>query len=91
MAVAVRTQGTVRVLSIDGELAGPHVGEFRSRVREELAEDARDFVVDFAEATGVDSAGLEALTWLKRECDDHLVDLLAHAVTRHVRAAAEAA
>jgi anti-anti-sigma factor len=46
--------------------------EFRDRVQASFAEDARDFVVDFSETTGVDSAGLEALTWLKRECDERL-------------------
>lgn len=72
MAISVRVEGAVRVLSVDGELGAAGACEFRDQVRKALDTDARDFVVDLGEATGVDSGGLEALTWLKRECEDRL-------------------
>ncbi len=72
MSVVATAEGTVCVLTIDGELSRFNVDEFRNQVEQSLAGDGRDFVVDFAEATGIDSAGLEALTWLKRECDERL-------------------
>lgn len=72
MGATVSREGSVRILAVDGELSGPHVLEFRDRVREELAADARDFIIDLTETSGVDSAGLEALTWLKRECEERL-------------------
>ena len=72
MSVVAAAEGTVCVLTIDGELSRFNVNEFRKLVEQALAGDGRDFVVDFAEATGIDSAGLEALTWLKWECDERL-------------------
>ena len=75
MGTTATQRDSVCVLTIDGELTCANVAEFRDLAAFApggFAEDGRDFVVDFAEATGIDSAGLEALTWLKRECDERL-------------------
>ena len=72
MSVSCRQEGNVRVLAVDGGLAGAVVKQFRSAVEQAFTEDGRDFVVDFAEVRGIDSVGLEALTWLRVECDDRL-------------------
>ena len=72
MTITSSQEGNVCVLIVDGELTVANVKQFRALVEQAFAGDGRDFVVDFAEATGIDSAGLEALTWLKRECDEQL-------------------
>jgi len=72
IGITVTQQGSVNVLTLDGELTGPNVRQFRGDVERLFAADARDFVVDFARVTGLDSEGLEALTWLRRECDNRL-------------------
>lgn len=65
-------QGDVSILTVEGELNRPAVAQFRGLVDECLGHDARDFVVDLVECTGVDSAGLEALTGLNRQCQERL-------------------
>jgi len=72
VSVTAREDDNVCVLTIDGELSDANVKELRNHVEQSFAGDGRDFVVDLAETTGIDSAGLEALTWLKRECDERL-------------------
>ena len=72
IGITVTQQGSVNVLTLDGELTGPTVRQFRGDVERLFIVDARDFVVDFGQVTNIDSEGLEALTWLRRECDDRL-------------------
>jgi anti-anti-sigma factor len=72
VGVVTRKNGNVCVLKVEGALSDASVRQFRTGVEHAFADDGRDFVVDFADATGIDSAGLEALTWLKRECDERL-------------------
>ncbi|MCK4659093.1 MAG: STAS domain-containing protein [Phycisphaerae bacterium] len=72
MSITADENNNVCVLTIDGELIDATVQKFRELAEQALAEDRRDFIVDFGEATRIDSAGLEALTWLKRECDERL-------------------
>lgn len=72
MSVSVERQGSVCVLALDGELAGEIAEEFRGFAQQALGDGCHDFVVDFSQATSVDSRGLEELTWLRRECDEHL-------------------
>ncbi len=64
--------GDVCVLAIEGELNKTTAGQFRQLVDECQQKDARDFIVDFTDCTGVDSAALEMLTQLKRECEERL-------------------
>ena len=72
MSVSTTQQGNVCVLRVDVELTGASVEQFHNLVRRTLSEDGRDFAVDFTGTTRIDSAGLEALTWLKRECEEQL-------------------
>src|SRR5512134_3267622 len=65
-------QSDVHVLAVEGELNRQSVAQFRELVEKAQAEDARDFVIDFTDCTGLDSAALEALTALNRECEERL-------------------
>jgi len=62
----------VCVLAVAGELNKATVGQFQQLVDECLLDDARDFVVECTECTGIDSQGLEALTRLNRSCQEKL-------------------
>lgn len=72
MSTTGRRQSGVCILSVEGDLSARHAVDFRAQACEALAQNAHDFIVDLADCTGVDSAGLEALTWLRRECDERL-------------------
>jgi anti-anti-sigma factor len=65
-------QDDVCVLTIEGELTKATVDQFQELVDASLREDARDFVVQCAECSGMDSKGLEALTALHRVCQERL-------------------
>jgi anti-anti-sigma factor len=60
------------ILAVEGELNRTSVDQFRGLVQQCLDDNAHDFVVDLIECTGVDSAGLEAFTWLSRTCQERL-------------------
>lgn len=62
----------VHILNIDGGLIASSVGEFKELAETAMANDARDFIVNLQDCTSLDSAALEALTWLQRECTDRL-------------------
>jgi len=72
MPTTLTQHDDVSVLSVDGELMTPTVGQFRRLVEQCRQRDTRDFVVDLSRARGLDSAGLEALTALQRECEEQL-------------------
>lgn len=72
MGTRLAQKGEVNVLSVEGELVAETVGEFRRLVEQCRRRDGRDFVVDMQAARTVDSTGLEALTALQRECEEHL-------------------
>ncbi len=65
-------EGAVCIVTVDADLSGAHVAQFRSLVERALAKDGRDFAVDLGGVSTIDSGGLESLTWLKRECDEKL-------------------
>jgi anti-anti-sigma factor len=65
-------QNDVCVLAVEGELNKVTVGQFQQLVADCLADDARDFVVDLLDCTGMDSRGLEAITQLDRTCQEKL-------------------
>ncbi|MFQ5591654.1 MAG: STAS domain-containing protein [Phycisphaerae bacterium] len=72
MSVTTVRKGSVCVVSVDGALTSDCVEQFGEQVRQAFADGAHDFVVDMSEATGINSKGLEALTRLRRECDERL-------------------
>lgn len=57
---------------MDGALLANSVREFDRVVDDLLAQDKREFVVQVDSMTGVDSAGLEALTRLQGHCEERL-------------------
>ena len=72
MSISVERRESVCVLAMEGELVGEIAEEFRRSAQQALTDGCHDFVIDFSQTTSVDSRGLEGLTWLKRECDEHL-------------------
>jgi len=72
MGTTLSQKGTTNVLIVDGELVAETVGEFSRLVGQCRQRDGRDFIVDLGTTRTVDSAGLEALTALQRECDEQL-------------------
>lgn len=72
MSVTVTNEGSICVLRISGEFIGDDVRDFRELAQRRLSDDGRDFIVDMNETTAINSQGLEALTWLRRESEDEL-------------------
>ncbi len=66
------SQGEITVLTVGGYFAGPESSAFRSAAQRALDSGTRDVVVELSGITGVDSTGLEALTWLQRTCLERL-------------------
>lgn len=72
MSIERTVAGDVTVLRLDGDLLGLNAEELKAVARESLKEGRRDFIVDLSDANVCDSAGLEALTWLQRQCEERL-------------------
>ena len=72
MKLDVARQGDVTVLAVSGELNADSVGRFRKAVAEAMGRQQRDFLVDLGSVTTIDSAGLEGLTALQRQCEEEL-------------------
>jgi len=67
----------VTVIAPAGELNLDSVSKFNdavdgNAVAAAFEPDRRDFLIDCRQLTGIDSAGLEALTALQRQCDEQL-------------------
>jgi len=62
----------IRVLIVEGELNHGSAVQLRQLAAGALEDGAHDFVIDLADCTGVDSAALEALTWLSRQSRERL-------------------
>jgi anti-anti-sigma factor len=65
MKLSYEDHQTITVLTLGGELTVDHSDAFRRACQERFACGVRDVVVDLAQVATVDSAGLEALLWLK--------------------------
>lgn len=70
--INIAEQDDVQVLQIEGELNYQSAAAARRDIQSALDNDARDFVINFSECTGIDSEGLELLTWLDRQCREQL-------------------
>jgi anti-sigma B factor antagonist len=81
----VTNQSGVQVLQVDGDLVVATCNLFREAVMPLLERDARDYVVDLSKTRGVDSAGLESLTWLRRTCEERLGEVKLAAPSETVR------
>lgn len=64
--------GDVHVVRVEGELNHLAAEALRVRIESAQREEACDFVVNLADCTGIDSAGLEMLTWLQQQCQERL-------------------
>lgn len=75
MNVSCEDYNNVAVISVDGELSDDSLEVFRATVEQHLQQGRCDFVVNFAKIASIDSAGLEALLWLKEQCRQKQGDL----------------
>lgn len=75
MNVSCETYDNVVVVSVDGELSADTLEIFKSTVSEELGDGHVRFVVNFEKINLIDSEGLEALWWLKDQCQEQNGDL----------------
>ena len=72
MSVTKDDVGDLTIVKVDGDLSGVNAEELRTVAQECLRDGRRDFLVDLANTNSCDSAGLEALTWLHRQCAEQL-------------------
>lgn len=70
--VSLAQEGDVFVVQVEGDLNHQAAERLRADAQTAMDNDACDFVVNFAECTGIDSSGLEVLTWLDRNCRENL-------------------
>jgi anti-sigma B factor antagonist len=69
MNISCEEYDQVAVIGIDGELSADTLEVFKSTVRENLKLGHLFFVIGFEKVSFIDSQGLEALLWLKDECE----------------------
>jgi anti-sigma B factor antagonist len=72
MRLTTSRYGDVNVLEISGELTCDSAPRVAETVAKALREGDRDFIIDLQHVGAVDSAGLEALTALQRQCEEQL-------------------
>lgn len=72
MKVNQEIRGGVCVLGVAGEVVADTAPRFIQAAHDALAAQQRDFIIDLGRVTTIDSAGLEALTLLQRECEEQL-------------------
>jgi anti-anti-sigma factor len=60
----------VCVLTAEGDLVGDDVATLRGHVDDAVDRQIVDLVIDLAQCPYADSAGLEALTWMRGRCDE---------------------
>ena len=72
MSTQLVQEGDVFVVQVEGELNHNAAEALRAEIESALAKDACDFVMDMSDCTGIDSNGLETLTWLDRQCRERL-------------------
>jgi len=72
MKLTLSQQNDVSIAAIAGEFNADSVRKFNDVVSDAMDQECRDFVVDLSDITSIDSAGLEALTALQRQCEEQL-------------------
>jgi anti-anti-sigma factor len=72
VSVEREQRGGVTVLKVDGDLAEANARQLRILGQQALLEGRQELLVDLSGANACDSAGLESLTWLQRECQEQL-------------------
>jgi len=71
MVAAAEKYGDVVVISVDAELSGDTIQQFRRVVEEQLKGGNLWFVLDFEKTTSMDSVGLETLLWFRDQVETH--------------------
>ena len=72
MKITFEDYDQLSVMTLHGDVTADDVGTFRKVVAQRLDQQVRDFVFDMGEVDFVDSAGLEALLWLRETCEENL-------------------
>ena len=72
MPIQLVQEGDVFVVQVEGELNHHAAEVLRAEIESALDQEACDFIVDMSDCTGIDSNGLETLTWLDRQCRERL-------------------
>ena len=72
MSIEKSATADLTLLKVTGDLAGTNAEDLRNIASECLAQGRHDYIIDLVDAPNCDSAGLETLTWLERECTDCL-------------------
>ncbi len=70
MNISCEEYDQVAVVTVDGELSADTLEVFKSTIQENLKMGHNFFVIVFEKISFIDSQGLEALLWLKDECEN---------------------
>ncbi len=86
MPIKCEEYNKVCVMTLDGDFAAEDVSAARRAAEQAIeARNIVQFVLDFEKAGFVDSEGLEALLWLKHECEDRFGQLKLAALDENVK------
>ncbi len=72
MKLHFNQQGHTTVAELHGSFSAEAVAGFKRGVHDQIANRARDFVLQCAKLESIDSQGLEALLWLEDTAAEHL-------------------
>lgn len=75
----------ISIVSIDGDMTTDDVDSFRRTVTERINKGTRDFVLQVAGMTFIDSAGLESLLWMQEAAAEHLGQIRLVAPEENIR------
>ncbi len=70
MNISCEEYDQIAVITIDGELSEDTIGAFKNTIQESVQKGRIFFVVNFEKVSLIDSKGLEALLWLKDQCQE---------------------
>jgi len=71
MNVSCEEYDQVAVICVDGELSADTLEIFRTTITDNLQEDHNRLVINFEKVSFIDSQGLEALLWVKQQCEQN--------------------
>ena len=86
MPVKCEEYGKICVMAPDGDFAGADVATARALATDRIENrQIVQFVLDLEKSPFIDSEGLEALLWLKRQCEDRFGQLKLAAADENVK------
>jgi anti-sigma B factor antagonist len=71
MSFAIRKQGDVAVVDVEGQLIVGNRQELKQKVLDELERGERKFLIDFSQTGYIDSSGLGVLVSLSKKIREH--------------------